>query len=116
MDGWSRLPSTRMPSRPGEFHPEPLDRSGLDTLASSVRPVFHGIARPVAPTSYPREQQNVALPLVIPLGMVMLDIFAQGPPPNRTTLDKHSFFTYLTQRSAYAFRFGLRAGNTSGST
>jgi hypothetical protein len=24
MDGRPRLPSTRMPSRPGEFHPEPL--------------------------------------------------------------------------------------------
>jgi hypothetical protein len=24
-----------MPSRPGEFHPEPLTDSGLDTLASS---------------------------------------------------------------------------------
>jgi hypothetical protein len=32
------------------------------------------------------------------------------------TLDKRSSFTDLTQRSAYAFRFGLRAGNASGST
>jgi hypothetical protein len=31
-------------------------------------------------------------------------------------LDKHSSFTDLTQRSAWAFRFGLRAGSTSGST
>src|SRR4249920_1428553 len=28
----------------------------------------------------PREPQDVALPLVVPLRMVMLDIFAQGPP------------------------------------
>ena len=28
----------------------------------------------------PREQQDIALPLVIPLGMVMLDVFDQGSP------------------------------------
>ena len=29
MDGRPRLPSTRMPSRPGEFHPEPLTEPDL---------------------------------------------------------------------------------------
>ena len=49
----------------------------------------------------PRKQQDVALPLMIPLNMIMLDIFTQRPPPPKTiTLDKHSFFTDLTQRSA----------------
>jgi hypothetical protein len=28
----------------------------------------------------PTEQQDVGLPLMIPLGMVMLDVFAQRPP------------------------------------
>ncbi len=58
------------------------------------------------------EQQDVALSLVIPLDMEMFDIFVQRRrrerSPNRTTLDRHSSFTDLTQRS--------RAGNTSGST
>jgi hypothetical protein len=29
MDGQPRLPSTRMPSGPGEFHPEPLTEPDL---------------------------------------------------------------------------------------
>jgi hypothetical protein len=33
----------------------------------------------------PRERQHIALPLVIPLGVVMLDVFGQGPPPLRCT-------------------------------
>src|SRR5258707_969221 len=36
--------------------------------------------------------------------------------PNRISLDRHSSLTDLTQRSAYAFRFGLLAGNRSGFT
>jgi hypothetical protein len=51
-----------------------------------------------------REQQDVAFPLVIPLSMEMFDIFAQRPPQGtlaeEVTLDKHSSFTDLTQRSA----------------
>ena len=51
------------------------------------------------------EQQDVALPLMIALSMVMLDVFAQGArrrerSPKRITLDNHSSFTDLTQRSA----------------
>ena len=51
------------------------------------------------------EQQDVVLPLMIALSMVMLDVFAQGArrrkrSPKRITLDKHSSFTDLTRRSA----------------
>jgi hypothetical protein len=50
------------------------------------------------------EQQDVVLPQMIALSMVMLDVFAQGAPQGalakRITLDKHSSFTDLTQRSA----------------
>jgi hypothetical protein len=56
------------------------------------------------PIRHPWKQQDVALPLVIPLGMEMVDIVAQRPPhersPNRITLDRHSSLTDLTQRSA----------------
>ena len=52
----------------------------------------------------PRKQQDVGLPLVIPLGMEMIDVFAQRPPkvcsPNRITFNRHSSLTDLTQRSA----------------
>ena len=51
-----------------------------------------------------REQQDIVLPLMIALSMVMLDVFAQcgrkERSPKRITLDKHSSFTDLTQRSA----------------
>src|SRR5260370_9246931 len=33
------------------------------------------------------------------------------PSPNRMSFDRHSSFTVRTQRSAYEFRFGLRAGS-----
>jgi hypothetical protein len=37
--------------------------------------------RPLAlPIGYPRKQQDIALPLVIPLGMEMVDVVAQRPP------------------------------------
>ena len=51
-----------------------------------------------------REQQEVALPLMIALSMVMRNIFAQRRrkerSPMRMIFDKHSSFTDLTQRSA----------------
>jgi hypothetical protein len=59
---------------------------------------------PLAPTiRRARKQQDVALPLMIPLLMEMIDIVAQRPPqqrsPKRITLDKHSSLIDLTQRS-----------------
>jgi len=52
----------------------------------------------------PREQQDIALALVIALGMVVFDIFLEARrserSPKRITLDRHSSFTDLTQRSA----------------
>jgi len=50
-----------------------------------------------------REQQDVTLALVIPLGMIMLDVFSarrSEHSPKRITLDKHSSFTDRTQRFA----------------
>ena len=47
----------------------------------------------------PRKQQDVALPLVIPLAMEMVDIVAERST-RRITLDKHSSLIDLTQRSA----------------
>jgi hypothetical protein len=50
------------------------------------------------------EQQDVTLALVIPLGMIMFNVFvqrpAQGALTKETTWDKHSSFTERTQRSA----------------
>ena len=51
------------------------------------------------------EQQDVVLPLMIGLSMVMLDVFAQGAPQGALAEEDylgqaHSSFTDLTQRSA----------------
>jgi hypothetical protein len=37
----------------------------------------------------PREQQDVALPLVIALSVKMFDVFAQGPPQGALTEENH---------------------------
>jgi hypothetical protein len=72
-----------------------ITQESAQSLAALNRPV-------AADVRTPREQQDVALPLMIPLGMEMFDILAQGSPQGarRITLDKHSSFTDLTQRSA----------------
>jgi hypothetical protein len=36
-----------------------------------------------------REQQDIALPLMIPLGVVMLYIFANGPPQGTLAKQNH---------------------------
>jgi hypothetical protein len=69
----------------------------------------------------PGEQQDVALALMIALGMIMLNVFVQGT--TQGALAEEDYFGQALllhgpdpQRSAYAFRFGLRAGNASDST
>jgi len=51
-----------------------------------------------------REEQDVALPLMISLGMEMFDVFVQRPPQGALTEENHLgqalLFTDLTQRSA----------------
>jgi hypothetical protein len=84
------------------------------------RPIAHGTAQVLRAADRLPEEQDVALPLMIPLGMEMVDIVAQCPP-QRALAEEDDFgqallLTDLTQRSAWAFRFGLRAGSASGST
>jgi hypothetical protein len=53
-------------------------------------PAEMGLSRmPMARRHTPREQQDVALPLMIPFGMVMLDIFAQGSPQGALAKENH---------------------------
>jgi hypothetical protein len=55
---------------------------------------------------------------MITLRMVMhnysLSASRKERSPMRSTFDRHSSFTDLTQRSEQAFRFGLRTGSASG--
>ena len=74
-----------------------ITQESAQSLAALNRPVAMDVRTP-------REQQDVARPVMIPLGMEMLDIFAQGSPQGALAkedhLDKHCSFTDLTQRSA----------------
>jgi hypothetical protein len=64
-----------------------------------------------------RKQQDVRLPLMISLSVIMRNVFpyrsSQGTLAKENDFDKHSPFADLTHRSEYAFKFGLRAGNGS---
>jgi hypothetical protein len=50
-----------------------ITQESAQSLAALNRPV-------AADVRTPREQQDVALPLMIPLGMEMFDILVQGSP------------------------------------
>src|SRR6266404_5824871 len=50
-----------------------ITQQAAQSLAALNRPVAAGVCTP-------REQQDIALPLVIPFGMEMFDIFAQRSP------------------------------------
>ena len=62
------------------------------------------------------KQEDVALSLMIPLSMKMIDEFAEGTSlrtfAQKDQFDRHYCFADSTQRSAYAFKLGLRAGRT----
>src|SRR4030088_177242 len=51
------------------------------------------------PIRRPRKQQNVTLPLMIPLGMQMVDIVAQRPPQRALAEQDHLGQTLLLDRS-----------------
>src|SRR4030081_2246948 len=68
----------------------------------------------------PRKQQNIALPLVIPLGMEMVDIVAERPPQGALAEEDYLGQALLLDRPHPAFRIGIQvrtgAGSASGST
>src|ERR1700738_3223547 len=67
---------------------------------------LHGLRAP--PFRAPTEQQDVGLPLMIPLGMVMHNIFAQGPPQGALTKENDLRQTLLLDRSHPAFGIGVQ--------
>ena len=65
MDGRPRLPSTRMPSRPGELHPEPLTDPALWTSVISGASDFRFLAHDLAASrSSPRNSNDEGRPCV----------------------------------------------------
>src|SRR6266404_9633 len=59
-----------------------ITQQAAQSLAALNMPVAAGVCTP-------REQQDIALPLMIALGMIMFDIFAQGPPQRALTKQDH---------------------------
>jgi hypothetical protein len=55
-----------------------------------------------------REQQDVAFPLVIPLGMVMFDIFPQCPSQGARAKENHLALAFLLHRPDPALRVGIQ--------
>src|ERR1700721_2266529 len=70
-------------------------------LAALVRPL-------VTPLRDPTEQQDVGLPLMIPLGMVMRHILTQRSPQGALTKDNDLRQTLLLDRSHPAFGIGVQ--------
>src|SRR5450830_1344740 len=56
----------------------------------------------------PTEQQDVGLPLMIPLSMVMRNIFGEGPPQGALTKENDLRQTLLLHRSHPALRIGVQ--------
>src|SRR6266851_523479 len=56
----------------------------------------------------PREQQDIALPLVIPLGMEMFDIFAQHSPQGALAKEDYLEQALLLHRPDPALRIGIQ--------
>ena len=55
-----------------------------------------------------REQQDIALPLMIPLSMVMLDIFAQRPPQGALTQEDYLGQALVLDRPDPPLRVGIQ--------
>jgi hypothetical protein len=72
--------------------------------------------RPLAAAArVPRKQQDVALPVVVPLGMEMADIAVQRPPQRALTEQDHLGKAFLLDRPDPALRVGIHVGLRAGS-
>ena len=60
------------------------------------------------PIGCPRKQQDVALPLMIPLGMEMFDILAQGSPQGALAKEDQLGQALLLHRPDPALRIGIQ--------
>ena len=76
-------------------------QQAAQSLAALNMPVAAGVCPP-------REQQDIALPLVIPFGMEMFDIFAQRSPQRALAKKNHLAQALLLYRLDPAFRIGIQ--------
>ena len=82
---------------------EPADPASRRLLMIIAQKPTQSLAAPhwplALPIRHPWKQQDVALPLVIPLGMEMVDIVAQRPPQRALAEQDHLGQTLLLDRS-----------------
>src|SRR6516165_11524608 len=80
-----------------------------DGNSARVRPVARGIEHARrSEVRTPREQQYIALPLMIPLGMEMFDIFPQRAPQGALAKEDHLGQAFLLHRPDPALRIGIQ--------
>src|SRR5271166_6151559 len=78
---WSKNSSGDSPTRSRRFAVV-ITQEPTQSLAALHRPLATNVR-------IPREQQDIALPLMIPLGMEMLDVFAQRLPQGALPEENH---------------------------
>ena len=78
-----------------------ITQQATQSLAALNMPVAAGVCTP-------REQQDIALPLMIPLGMEMFDIFAQRSPQRALAKEDHFAQALLLHRPDPALRIGIQ--------
>ena len=79
-----------------------ITQQAAQSLAALNMPVAAGVRAP-------REQQDIALPLVIPFGMKMFDIFAQRSPQRALAKEDHLAQALLLHRRNLTFTADRRS-------
>jgi hypothetical protein len=78
-------------------------------IAQESAQALAALNRPVAADGRtPREQQDVALPLMIPLGMEMFDTLTQSPPQGVLAKEDHLGQALLLHRPDPTLRIGIQ--------
>src|SRR5262249_882021 len=78
-----------------------ITQQAAQSLAALNMPLAAGVCTP-------REQQDITLPLVIPFGMEMCDIFAQRSPQRALAKEDHLAQALLLHRPDPALRIGIK--------
>src|SRR5262249_17553342 len=87
----------------------PRSRCLLMVIAQESAQSLAALNRPVAAGGRtPREQQDVALPLMIPLGMEMFDILTQNSPQGALANEDHLGQALLLHRPDPTLRIGIQ--------
>ena len=106
------ITSLRLPAYPYGQKTDPTDAPSRRLTMIVAQEPTQSLAAPHGSLALlirvPRKQQDVALPLVVPLGMEMIDIIAQRPPQRALAEQDHLRQALLLDRSDPALRVGIQ--------